>query len=106
MAVLRRRLGRSATELVLVAANAAAHGIGQSPTALTLDATLRGGQLTEAVARATAFDAAHDTVCAAERLMRRNLRCTCPREAAQVGSPGLVVRGVISVSRCVTSRGQ
>ncbi|WP_043267731.1 cation-translocating P-type ATPase [Streptomyces sp. CT34] len=65
---LRRRLGRSATDLVLAAANAAANGIGQSPTTLVLDALLRAGQLTEAVARAAAFDAAHDTVCAPERL--------------------------------------
>ncbi|MBO1413461.1 cation-translocating P-type ATPase [Streptomyces sp. FH025] len=67
-AVLRRRLGRSATDLVLAAANAAAQGIGQSPTALALDAVLRVGQLTEAVARAAAFDAAHDTLCAPGRL--------------------------------------
>ncbi|MEV0536493.1 cation-translocating P-type ATPase [Kitasatospora sp. NPDC050463] len=66
--VLRRRLGRSATDLVLAAANAAAHGIGQSPTALVLDAALRTSRLTEAVARAAAFDAAHDTVCAPQRL--------------------------------------
>nr|WP_306454477.1 hypothetical protein [Streptomyces sp. TLI_235] len=66
--VLRRRLGRSATDLVLAAVNAAAQGIGQSPTALVLDAALRASQLTEAVARAAAFDAAHDTVCAPERL--------------------------------------
>ncbi|MFJ5033804.1 hypothetical protein ACIQB5_38365, partial [Streptomyces sp. NPDC088560] len=66
--VLRRRLGRSATDLVLAAVNAAANGIGQSPTALALDAALRAGQLAEAVARAAAFDAAHDTVCAPERL--------------------------------------
>ncbi|MFB7496598.1 HAD-IC family P-type ATPase [Streptomyces sp. NPDC056161] len=67
-AVLRHRLGRSATDLVLAAANAAAHGIGQSPTSLALDAVLRVSQLTEAIARAAAFDAAHDTVCAAGRL--------------------------------------
>ncbi|MGW2648833.1 cation-translocating P-type ATPase [Streptomyces sp. NPDC001393] len=66
--VLRRRLGRSATDLVLAAVNAAANGIGQSPTPLALDAALRAGQLAEAVARAAAFDAAHDTVCAPERL--------------------------------------
>ncbi|GAA2239839.1 hypothetical protein GCM10010430_21490 [Kitasatospora cystarginea] len=66
--VLRRHLGRSATDLVLAAANAAAHGVGQSPTALALDAVLRVGQLAEAVARAAAFDAAHDTVCAPDRL--------------------------------------
>ncbi|MFI2611059.1 HAD-IC family P-type ATPase [Kitasatospora sp. NPDC018619] len=67
-AVLRRRLGRSATDLVLAGVNAAAAGIGQSPTALALDAALRVARLTEAVARAAAFDAAHDTLCAPERL--------------------------------------
>ncbi|MEV6097784.1 cation-translocating P-type ATPase [Nocardia sp. NPDC051981] len=66
--MLRRRLGRSATDLVLAAANAAVQAIGQSPTALALDAALRASQLAEAVARAAAFDAAHDTVCAPERL--------------------------------------
>ncbi|MFE3229140.1 HAD-IC family P-type ATPase [Nocardia sp. NPDC059228] len=66
--MLRRRLGRSATDLLLAAANAAVQAIGQSPTALALDAALRASQLAEAVARAAAFDAAHDTLCAPERL--------------------------------------
>ncbi|MCC9305770.1 cation-translocating P-type ATPase [Kitasatospora sp. RB6PN24] len=65
---LRRRLGHSATDLVLAAANAAAAGFGQSPTALLVDAALRAGQLAETVARAAAFDTAHDTVCSPERL--------------------------------------
>ncbi|MFD5462332.1 HAD-IC family P-type ATPase [Kitasatospora sp. NPDC127059] len=76
--VMRRRLGRSATDLVLAGVNAAAHGIGQSPTALALDAALRLGQLTEAIARAAAFDAAHDTVCAPERLSLGGSRVARP----------------------------
>ncbi|MFJ4536890.1 HAD-IC family P-type ATPase [Streptomyces tibetensis] len=62
-ALLRQRFGTSGMELVLAAANAAAHGIGQTPLALVLDGILRGNQLTEAVARAAAFEALHDDVC-------------------------------------------
>ena len=62
-ALLRQRFGASGMELVLAAANAAAHGIGQTPLALVLDGILRGNQLTEAVARAAAFEALHDDVC-------------------------------------------
>ncbi|MFC5720605.1 HAD-IC family P-type ATPase [Streptomyces gamaensis] len=64
---LQRGFGCSGADLVLAAAGAAAHGFGQSPTALVLDAALRTGQLAEAVARAVAFDAAHDSVCAPDR---------------------------------------
>ncbi|MFI9271345.1 HAD-IC family P-type ATPase [Kitasatospora sp. NPDC052896] len=67
-AVLRRRLGTPGADLVLAAANAAAHGVGQSPATLLLDAALRAGQLAEAFARAVAFDTAHDAVCAPGRL--------------------------------------
>ncbi|MFG3723307.1 HAD-IC family P-type ATPase [Streptomyces massasporeus] len=62
-ALLRQRFGTSGMELVLAAANAAAHGIGQTPLALVLDGILRGNQLTEAVARAAAFETLHDDVC-------------------------------------------
>ncbi|GAA2766929.1 cation-translocating P-type ATPase [Streptomyces paradoxus] len=62
-ALLRQRFGTSGMELVLAAANAAAHGIGQTPLALVLDGILRGNQLTEAVARAAAFEALHDDIC-------------------------------------------
>ncbi|MFD7702043.1 HAD-IC family P-type ATPase [Streptomyces caelestis] len=62
-ALLRQRFGRGGTELLLAAANAAAHGAGQSPVALVLDGLLRTGQLTEAAARAAAFEALHDDVC-------------------------------------------
>ncbi|MEV5508629.1 cation-translocating P-type ATPase [Streptomyces orinoci] len=64
---LRRRLGVKGTDLLLAAVNAATHGLGQSPTALVLDGALRAGQLTEALARAAAFDAAHDSVCVPDR---------------------------------------
>ncbi|CAL9357876.1 Potassium-transporting ATPase ATP-binding subunit [Streptomyces sp. enrichment culture] len=66
-AVLRQRFGRSGMELVLAAANAAAHGAGQSPVSLVLDGLLRTGQLTEAVARAAAFETLHDEVCSERR---------------------------------------
>ncbi|WP_274918143.1 cation-translocating P-type ATPase [Streptomyces sp. WZ-12] len=65
--VLRRRLGTTGTDLVLAAVNAATHGLGQSPTALVLDGALRTGQLAEALARAAAFDAAHDSLCLPDR---------------------------------------
>ncbi|MGW5117852.1 HAD-IC family P-type ATPase [Streptomyces noursei] len=66
-ATLRGKLGAAGTDLVLAAANATAHALGQSPTALALDGALRAGQLTEALARAVAFDAAHDALCAPGR---------------------------------------
>ncbi|MCQ4084989.1 cation-translocating P-type ATPase [Streptomyces sp. RB6PN25] len=65
---LRRRLGATGADLVLATVHAAAHGFGQSPTALVLDAALRTGQLAEAFARAAAFDSAHDSLCAPGRL--------------------------------------
>lgn len=64
---LRRRLGAAGADTVLTAVNAATHGLGQSPTALVLDGALRTGQLAEALARAAAFDAVHDSVCAPDR---------------------------------------
>lgn len=66
-AVMHRRLGPAGAEWVLAAANAAVHGLDQSPTALVLDAALRMGQLVAAVARGAAFDAAHDALCASDR---------------------------------------
>ncbi|HEX6404974.1 MAG TPA: HAD-IC family P-type ATPase, partial [Pseudonocardiaceae bacterium] len=65
--VLYSQFGKTTAELVLAAANAAVAGIGQSPTDLMLDAALRTGQLAEAMARAAAFDAAHDQLCVPER---------------------------------------
>ncbi|WP_435821469.1 HAD-IC family P-type ATPase [Kitasatospora aureofaciens] len=66
--LLRRRFGDAGADLVLAAVGAAAHGVGQSPGALVLDAVLRTGRLMETIAGAAAFDAAHDTVCAPGRL--------------------------------------
>ncbi|MEU5184806.1 cation-translocating P-type ATPase, partial [Streptomyces longwoodensis] len=75
--LLGRRVGRSRMDLLLAAANATAHAAGQTPTALVLDGALRGLQLTETVARATAFDAAHDLLCAPDRV--RASAATVPR---------------------------
>lgn len=65
--MLHSQFGKTTAELVLAAANAAVAGFGQSPTALVLDAALRTSQLAEAMARAAAFDAAHDQLCVPER---------------------------------------
>lgn len=64
---VRERFGASGMELLLAAANAAAHGAAQSPVSLLLDGLLRAGQLTEATARAAAFEALHDDVCRERR---------------------------------------
>ncbi|MFH8938693.1 HAD-IC family P-type ATPase [Streptomyces griseosporeus] len=64
---LRTRLGPSRMDLVLAAANAAAHGAGQTPPALLLDGVLRTLQLAETLARAAAFDYDHDLLCAPGR---------------------------------------
>jgi cation-transporting ATPase I len=77
-AELRRRLGVSGADLLLATAHAAAHGFGQSPTALMLDAGLRTGQLVEAFARASAFDSAHDFLCAPDRLSLGGREVTRP----------------------------
>ncbi|MFF8034670.1 HAD-IC family P-type ATPase [Streptomyces sp. NPDC016626] len=66
-ALLRQRFGSSGMELLLAAVNAATHGAGQSPVSLVLDGVVRTGQLTEAAARAAAFEALHDTVCLEQR---------------------------------------
>ncbi|MGW2425493.1 HAD-IC family P-type ATPase, partial [Streptomyces sp. NPDC001709] len=65
---LRARLGDSRMDLVLACANAAVHGAGQTPTSLLLDAVLRACQVAETVARAAAFDAVHDRLCAPGRV--------------------------------------
>ncbi|MBT3149589.1 cation-translocating P-type ATPase [Streptomyces sp. CHD11] len=72
-ALLRQRFGRSGMELLLAAANAAAHGAGQSPVSLVLDALLRTGQLAEATARAAAFETLHDALC-----LERRTSIPCP----------------------------
>ncbi|MEU2713292.1 cation-translocating P-type ATPase [Streptomyces sp. NPDC007205] len=65
---LRARLGDTRMDLVLACANAAAHGAGQTPTSLVLDGALRACQVAETVARAAAFDAVHDRLCAPDRV--------------------------------------
>ncbi|MEU6914206.1 cation-translocating P-type ATPase [Streptomyces olindensis] len=94
-ALLRQRFGKSGMELVLAAVNAAAHGAGQSPLALVLDGLLRGSQLTEAVARAAAFEALHDDVCRERRTSvpcppgtRPPLKVTPAQEYASHASTG------------------
>ncbi|HKS51525.1 MAG TPA: cation-translocating P-type ATPase, partial [Pseudonocardiaceae bacterium] len=67
-ALLVSQFGKPTADLVLAAISAATAGIGQSPTELVLDAALRTGQLVEAIARAAAFDAAHDQLCVPERI--------------------------------------
>ncbi|MDN3293990.1 cation-translocating P-type ATPase [Streptomyces ficellus] len=97
-ALLSNRLGAAGADLVLAAANAAVHGAGQSPTSLILDGMLRTGQLVESVARAAAFDATHDRVCAPERLSvttqqvtRPPLRPTPAQEYATKAATGSMV---------------
>ncbi|MEU7470143.1 cation-translocating P-type ATPase [Streptomyces sp. NPDC044984] len=74
-ALLRQRFGRSGMDLLLAAANAATHGAGQSPVSLVLDGLVRTGQLTEATARAAAFEALHDDVC-----LERRTSIPCPAD--------------------------
>ncbi|NGO45321.1 cation-translocating P-type ATPase [Streptomyces ureilyticus] len=95
--LLRARLGRSRMDLVLAAANAAAHGAGQTPTSLLLDGALRACQLAETVARLAAFDTVHDQVCAPERISaaadhipRPPLRTSPAQEYAAHASAGSV----------------
>ncbi|GAA2663720.1 cation-translocating P-type ATPase [Streptomyces vastus] len=94
---LRARLGRSRMDMVLAAANAVAHGAGQTPTSLLLDGTLRACQLAETVARLAAFDTVHDQVCAPDRISvaadhipRPPLRTSPAQEYAAHASAGSV----------------
>ncbi|MFF5142718.1 HAD-IC family P-type ATPase [Streptomyces sp. NPDC013157] len=65
--MIRARLGADAMDLLLTCANAAAHGAGQTPAALLLDAGLRGCQLADTMARAAAFELFHDELCTPDR---------------------------------------
>ncbi|MFF8232128.1 cation-translocating P-type ATPase [Streptomyces caelestis] len=94
-ALLQQRFGTSGMELVLTAVNAAAHGVGQTPLALALDGVLRSSQLTEAVARAAAFEALHDDICQERRTSlpcppdtRPPLKVTPAQEYASHASTG------------------
>ncbi|MGC0333592.1 cation-transporting ATPase I [Streptomyces sp. SAI-170] len=93
--LLRSRLGRSRSDLLLAVAHAAARGAGQSSTSLLLAASLRALQLGETVARAAAFDADHDRLCvpgredvAADRWPRPPLRSTPAEDYAGSASAG------------------
>ncbi|GHH10725.1 cation-translocating P-type ATPase [Streptomyces lanatus] len=95
---LRARIGRSRMDMVLAIANAAAHGAGRTPAALLLDGALRSLQLAETVARAAAFDRAHDEFCAperhsvaGERLSRPPLRTSPAQEYAVHAETGSLV---------------
>lgn len=76
---LRRRLGEPTADVVLSAAYAAAHGFGQSPTALVLDGALRTAQLVESIARSALFDEVHDRLCAPDRHSLPTPRVRRPR---------------------------
>ncbi|MEU2064504.1 cation-translocating P-type ATPase [Streptomyces sp. NPDC013455] len=95
---LRARLGDARMDLVLACANAAAHGVGQTPTSLVLDGTLRACQVAETVARSAAFDAVHDRLCAPGRVSlapagppRPPLRVSPAQEYAAHASAGSVL---------------
>ncbi|ADJ45005.1 transport ATPase [Amycolatopsis mediterranei S699] len=66
-AALDERFGWYTAELARSGVSAAVRGLSQDPLELVLDALLRTGQLTEAIARLTAFDAGHDDLCSPER---------------------------------------
>ncbi|MEU6476981.1 cation-translocating P-type ATPase [Streptomyces sp. NPDC047017] len=92
---LRAQLGSSRMDLLLACANAAAHGTGQTPTALALDGVLRACQLAETVARSAAFDAVHDRLCSPDRVSvpadpapRPPLRLSPAQEYANHASAG------------------
>ncbi|WP_410592433.1 hypothetical protein [Amycolatopsis sp. lyj-23] len=80
-AALDERFGWYTAELVRSGVSAAVRGLSQDPLELALDAVLRTGQLTEAIARLTAFDAAHDDLCSPER---PSLGVTPPRRRVRV----------------------
>ena len=83
--LLSERLGPSGAEVATAAAGAIAHGVGQTPVSLVLDAALRATQLVEAFARASAFDRAHDDVCAPDRPSLAGARTARPAIRPQPG---------------------
>ncbi|MDF3299355.1 cation-translocating P-type ATPase [Streptomyces tropicalis] len=101
---LHARLGAHGMDLLLACANAAAHGAGQSPTSLVLDGALRACQLAETVARATAFEAVHDELCAPDRVSvaadgsaRPDLRISPAQEYATHASAGSVLGAAVTL---------
>ncbi|MGW0828206.1 HAD-IC family P-type ATPase [Streptomyces sp. NPDC002845] len=102
--LLRARFGRNRMDVSLAVANALAHGAGQTPASLLLDGALRCCQLTETVARAAAFDAVHDQVCAPERVSvaadgtpRPPLRTSPAQEYAAHASAGSVLGAAVTL---------
>lgn len=100
---LSSRVGPARMDLVLAAANAATHAADRSPTALVLDGTLRSCQLAERVARAAAFDTAHDLLSGPGRvsvpaghLPRPPLRTAPYQEYAAHASVGSVLGAVVT----------
>ncbi|MDL5201470.1 cation-translocating P-type ATPase [Streptomyces sp. ALI-76-A] len=101
---LRGRLGGPRMDVVLAAANAVVHGAGQTPTSLLLDGTLRGCQLTEALARTATFETVHDHLCApgrdsvaADPALRPPLRTSPAQEYAAHASAGSVLGAVAAL---------
>ncbi|MFJ4468518.1 HAD-IC family P-type ATPase [Streptomyces sp. NPDC089424] len=101
---LRSRFGASSTDLILAVANAAAHGVGQTPASLVLDGALRSLQLAEALARGAAFDSVHDQVVgpgrddvAAHRFPRPPLRTAPAQEYAIHAETGSLVGAAVTL---------
>ncbi|MBL1082813.1 cation-translocating P-type ATPase [Streptomyces actinomycinicus] len=101
---LRARLGDTRMDLALACANAAVHGVGQSPTSLILDGALRACQVAETVARSAAFESLHDRLCAPGRLSlaqegppRPSLHVSPAQEYAAHASAGSVLGAVATM---------
>ncbi|MFE9450334.1 HAD-IC family P-type ATPase [Streptomyces sp. NPDC006739] len=101
---LSARIGPSRMDLALACANAAVHGAGQTPTSLVLDGTLRACQLAETLARAAAFDAVHDRLCAPDRISvagddspRPPLHVSPAQEYAAHASAGSVLGAAVTL---------
>ncbi|MET8948984.1 cation-translocating P-type ATPase [Streptomyces sp. NPDC004542] len=100
---LASSVGVARMDLVLAAANAATHAADRSPTALVLDGALRSCQLAERVARAAAFDVAHDLLSGpgrvsvpADHCPRPPLRTVPYQEYAAHASIGSVLGAVVT----------
>jgi cation-transporting ATPase I len=83
-------LGTHNAEVVVAGANAVAHGFGQSPTELVLDAALRTVQLGAALGRAAAFDVGKELLCSVDRAclpddrrFKRPVRTTAAQDYAR-----------------------
>ncbi len=101
---LRSRLGGSRMDVALASANAVVHGVGQTPTSLLLDGTLRTCQLGEALARTATFETVHDELCAPDRdsvpadpARRPALRTSPAQEYAAHASTGSLLGAVAAL---------